>query len=179
MKQPKFSVTNLEILKKYPESLKVNGDSSSTIIGIVGDEFKTKSGNSMIPIKLYQTRADVGSNAGENAESSMFFRGWGASILSNIENVDKSIFESMDFKEGQVLEGWNLQLSYRLSEPFYEDQEYLINPNTGEAITSNGEFIYRNVITVKGKPQHQGLDIPRDQSISAKVESGVSLEELF
>lgn len=181
MKQPKLSVTtddlpeNIKKLLIIPEGKKC----SSVIVGLIGDEYTSSSGkNTFIPVTLLQNRKDASSSESQsNTEASKFFRGWNGyeKVLRCTENVEKHIFDEMKFTEGTIIEGSNLAVDYSL-EPFYPEQEPVMNPVTGQYVTSNGQYLYRNVRFTFGEPEHTGLELVKDKSELTEVKDTFAVE---
>jgi len=178
-KQPKLSVATADLPDAIKQSLAIpeNAIASKVVIGLVGDEYTSRDGrHTFVPVTLFQNRKDVTVGSQVVTDANKFFRGWDYNtVLRCTENVDKNIYDKMKFKEGVIIEGANLAVDYSLT-PFYDDQEGVLNPRTGEYLQSGGEPIYRNVRFGFGEVEHTGLDIPRDSSELEEVADSYSLE---
>lgn len=185
MVQPKLKVISKDLVKKYGDLLTIpEGEvASKTIIGIIGDAYKSRSGKStLVPVVLLQSRKDISRNSKKVTEVEKFFLGYKEwdRVLRHTQNMSYKVLQEMGLQEGQIIEGANLAVDYGF-DPFWErngvEQEPLLNPETDQIVTSGGKPLYRNTRVEFGPAIHTGLDIPRDVQELEEVSESISLDE--
>lgn len=79
-------------------------------------------------------------------EAQKFFLGWDERdprLVRVMQAAQAGIVEEQGFEPGQILEGWDISV-VRLETPAYEDQEPVLNPETGENHLVNGKEVYEH-----------------------------------
>lgn len=160
--QPKLSVTNEEIIEKYPQLVTIpqGGTHGVTFVGAIGDPSEGRDGNQYIPVKIYQMRNDIAQS--QRSEANKFFRKWDAleNLVGHVENMQPENFQEMGVKLGMVVEGAQLFVDYQLK-PFYEGQDAVLNPRTKNFLAVNGDqLVYRNTrVQWDENLAHTGIEI--------------------
>lgn len=168
-----FRVKNSELVEKF----NITDVMEHAIVGAIEEPYKDRNGDMQTPILLIQQQNVRKADADNSAIAAL--QGWNSGrLLRSITNVKSSVATQLNIKVGEpiTVKGNSLVLSLqRQTEPFYESQDPMLNPQSGEVLTSGGKPVYENTepsFTVN----HVGMDIEFDQT-KVDVEETHDVEE--
>lgn len=147
-----FTAKTEELVSLFPQ---LKNKKSDVVICYIGEEKELSDGTVAHPVLLAQNQVMQTGTAKQNALS--HFMGWkNHRTLRTIQNMSSNIVK--DLKVGSSLDGdFNLQLERSIS-PFYEGQEKVLDPSTGDV-----RDYYQNVTIVMGEPSHDPIpETPKD-----------------
>lgn len=186
MSQPNLSIKNSELAINFKSELTIHAGhvASATVIVAIGEEvISRRDNNAYVPLLIAQRRADISNSPSTLSQAAVNFFGVGSRsrILRKIQNATPEAIAAQGIEVGTVIDGANIVLDRAVS-PFYtradgRPQDPMMNPETMQTLTVEGQPVYENTRIEFGPAEHTGLDIQFDKTEVAEVEAETATVE--